>query len=131
MSDGVVIRHETARSQIYLVPLLWKPYERPDRGVKYVIDDCVCNNVHPCSTLHIWVDHEGRALVAPDMIGQLKKAGETGFKVVGHTGKPPSIEIFVPREQVDYDNAQSRIANMISKLDRENQITAKPKKGLR
>lgn len=70
------------------------------------IMDCSCGVVHTHKTIHLWLDDVGQCLVSDGVLGMLKEVGleNAGLSVVGHVRTPPSIELGLPREQVDHAN---------------------------
>lgn len=116
--DGILIEHGSLRSLPVLVVMPDRPYLL-SAGRAGVCDgkggrpytpapilDCSCGVVHTHKTIHLFLDDLGQCLVSEGVLNMLKEVGleNAGLKVVGHTRKPPTIELGLPRQQVDYVN---------------------------
>lgn len=96
---------------IHLVPLLWQPF--PARNLIVGKDECpTCNIIHPCKTVHLWLDAQKTVLVSQGVYDSLLKAGleMNLLELVGGTDKPPPLRINgrVSRRQVDQENETIR-----------------------
>ena len=111
MATGISVTHRTARSQMVLIPVLSKPFPPASRSAT---DPCPgCHLLHPCKTVHLWVDDRGTALVSEGVLADLRAAGMPELQVTGSTKRPPALRLGsgVTREQIDHGNRRMRIWN--------------------
>lgn len=96
---GIRIRHFTKRfPEIALIPILSKPF------VGASLDICpTCQVIHPCKTVHLWLDDTGACLVSKGVLEDLRAAGMPELEIVGGTDSPPELDIGVPRQKQDQE----------------------------
>jgi len=88
---GINIEHDTARSQVHLVPIMSRPINYAP-GHESVCPNC--RVVHPVKTIHLWFDGDGKTTISPGVLNELKKGnGLDGITVVGDTKTPPPLNI--------------------------------------
>lgn len=84
--SGVMLRHDTARSRLVLVPILSKPLLEDSPGV------CPgCQTYHGCKTVHLVVDDAGRVMVSHGVLEDLKLAGLPNLTVENEVAEPPPL----------------------------------------
>ena len=125
-TESIVIQHASARSQCYLIPQLSKPFILRRTGEVVPYNCGACGGVHLCSTLHLWLDGDGKCIATTDILPILEKTGETGFTLVGAVDAPPPIELTLPRQLVDQQNAaiMHSIVKMARPIDNSNSVDA-------
>ena len=101
---GIMLRHDTARSQLVLVPILAKPLLDDSPGM------CPgCHTFHGCKTVHLVVDDAGRVMVSPGVLEDLKLAGLPELTIENEVQDPPPLVLggdkpwFEQRQETDYN----------------------------
>jgi hypothetical protein len=98
---GIRVTHKQARGVVYLVPIVKKPF------VGQSLDTCpTCQVIHPCKTVHLWLDADGSCLVSLGVFADLYEAGMPDLMVTGEEINPPTLNFGpgVTREQIDSNN---------------------------
>ena len=103
---GVIIRHDTAKSQLVLAPIMSRP-------INYTTNPNVCNHcavVHPVKTIHIWLGPNGETIIGPGVLEELQKGNAmAGFTVVGETKNPPGLIIGKGGEREKQDQKHRKL----------------------
>ena len=110
---GVTIEHGTLRSCVALVPVLAKPFFFDS------LTACPsCQMIHPCKTVHLWLDDAGRCVVSAGVLAELRMAGMPELSVVGEVKTPPPLRLGkgADRRQVDYANRTIRQWNTLKEV---------------
>lgn len=96
---GIRIRHLTKRfPEVALVPVISKPFFGAS------LDTCpTCRVIHPCKTVHLWLDDMGSCLVSQGVLDDLLAAGMPELQVIGGTESPPDLDIGMPRQKQDQE----------------------------
>lgn len=95
---GVRVRHETLRSCVALVPVLAKPFKGQS------LDRCpTCFVVHPCKTVHLWLDDAGTCIVSRGVLEELRMAGMPQLQTLEEIKNPPPLALGVRREKQDQE----------------------------
>lgn len=98
---GIRIVHTSARNVVYLVPIVAKPFTGQS------LDQCpTCHVIHPCKTVHLWLDGAGSCIVSTGVLADLLSAGMPDLLVVAEVANPPPLNFGpeVTREQIDNGN---------------------------
>ena len=81
---------------------------RPPREIAQDVIDGIATH-EEFKTVHIDVDGSGSALVSDGVWDWILSAGETGFRVVGHTATPPTLQIGgPPRVEQNFESRRYR-----------------------
>jgi hypothetical protein len=100
---GIRIRHVAAKNSVYLVPIMAKPFR--DHSLNN--EPCPsCHLIHPCKTVHLWLDGNGSCIVSQGVLADLQSAGMPDLLVEAEVVNPPALHFGpgVTREQIDNDN---------------------------
>lgn len=106
---GIRIRHHTARSGLFPVPLPHKPFpfdvQQPVCGA---CQEATGRNIrHACKTVHLKLDAEGCAIVArPIWDDFCRVVNRAGFVPANLVLEPPSQSFTPPTEKVELDGIQ-------------------------
>ncbi len=114
MSGTARIRHRFKRGQIHLVPLLDVPFLI--NGKMVPTKDCICNKVHPCKTIHLWLEDDGGVLVSEGVLEDLKRSGMHDLEIVGDVAKAPTINLNQTRTLVDKNNRAIKPLTSVKKV---------------
>lgn len=98
---GIRLVHTTARNVVYLVPIVAKPFTGQS------LDTCpTCQVIHPCKTVHLWLDEAGSCIVSQGVLADLQSAGMPDLLVMAEVQNPPPLSFGpgVSRQQIDNGN---------------------------
>lgn len=85
---GVRVRHRTLASCVALVPVISKPL------TALPTDICpTCQIVHPCKTVHLWLDGDGACTVSTGVLEELRLGGMPDLEIVSEVKAPPTLRI--------------------------------------
>lgn len=124
MSGTARVRHRFKSGQIHLVPLLDRPFIVDGRVVP--TKDCVCNEWHPCKTIHLWLEDDGGVLVSEGVLKDLKRSGMHDLEIVGDIEKAPPINLNQTRTLVDKNNRAIKPLTPVKKITPREQSNVRP-----
>lgn len=83
---GIRVYHPTARSGVFTFEHNQRPYPVP-------LLCAMCQRAHKVKTYHLTVDHDGFAIVSPDIWALMQKHKTAGFRMANEVAKPPDLVV--------------------------------------
>lgn len=94
MSKGIRLYHPTARSGTFA-------FSHNNRPYRYPLMCAACRAVHQVKTYHVAVDHDGFAIVSPQVWRMMRDHNTAGFSVANEVATPPVQAVSLAPSHVD------------------------------
>lgn len=96
MSSGIRIRHNKAKSGLFIVPLPHKPFPTGPRPMCGACQRAGQVLQHPCKTIHLMLDDAGAVIVSKEIWEDMRRvANHAGFVPANTVIEPPG-QTFTP-----------------------------------